>query len=207
MMDIVDRKTKIIKILQEKGEATVKELANVFDVSEMTIYRDIKELEKEGHIKRKHGSVLLRNEEDEEDKIKEKICPVCEKTIIRAHPYKISIENKNIEACCEHCGMILHKQYENKDVFAITYDFITENPITAFNAFYVVGSDAKPCCSPSVIAFSDKKMAEKFVKGFGGKIMSFLEVYDEINKTINLNIKSCCQDKQTINIFQLKKEK
>jgi len=201
----MDRKNKILEILQEKGEATAKELANIFGVSEMTIYRDIKELEKEGHIKRKHGSILLKTEEDE-DKTKENICPVCEKTIIRAHPYKISVDNKNIEACCEHCGMILHKHYEDKDVFAITYDFITENPITAFNAFYVVGSDAKPCCSPSVIPFSDKEIAEKFVKCFGGKVMTFLEVYDEINKTINLNIKSCCQQTETINISKIKKE-
>ncbi len=201
----MDRKEKIVEILQEKGEATVKELANIFNVSEMTIYRDIKELEKEGYIKRKHGSVLLKTEEDEE-KTKDKTCPVCEKVITRAHPYKISLENKTIEACCEHCGMILHKQYEDKDVFAITYDFITENPITAFNAYYVVGSSAKPCCSPSVIPFSDKEMAEKFVKGFGGKVMSFLEVYDEINKTMNLNIKSCCQQTETINISKIKKE-
>jgi DeoR/GlpR family transcriptional regulator of sugar metabolism len=203
---MMNRKEKILEILKEKEQATVKELANIFKVSEMTIYRDIKELEKEGQIKRKHGIVLLKEDEEEENQSKENVCPICEKTITRAHPYKISVENKTIEACCEHCGMILHKNYENKDVFAITYDFITENPITAFDAFYVVGSSAKPCCSPSVIPFSDKKMAENFVKGFGGKVLKFLEVYEEINKTINLNIKSCCQKTEVFNISQLKKE-
>ncbi|PMP62595.1 MAG: DNA-binding transcriptional regulator, partial [Sulfurihydrogenibium sp.] len=49
----INRKKEILKILQERGEVTVKELSHIFKVSEMTIYRDVRELEKEGEIKRK----------------------------------------------------------------------------------------------------------------------------------------------------------
>ena len=192
----MNRKEKILEILHEKKEVTVKELANIFNVSEMTIYRDIKYLEKQGEIIRKHGSILLNTKENKETKTVD-TCPICEKPITRAHPYKIKIENKKtLEACCEHCGFLLHKQYHDKQVSAITYDFITENPITAFNAYYVVGSSAKPCCSPSVIPFSSKEDADKFAKGFGGKVLSFLEAYNEIVNTMNINIKSCCEGKK-----------
>ncbi|MGC8942479.1 MAG: DeoR family transcriptional regulator, partial [Sulfurihydrogenibium sp.] len=62
----INRKKEILKILQERGEVTVKELSHIFKVSEMTIYRDVRELEKEGEIKRKHGSILLNTIENKE---------------------------------------------------------------------------------------------------------------------------------------------
>lgn len=156
----------------------------------MTIYRDIKELEKEGEIKRKHGSVLLNTKENRET-LTVDTCPICEKPITRSHPYKIIVENtKVIEACCEHCGLLLHQKYADKEVSAITYDFITENPISALNAFFVVGSSAVPCCSPSVIPFASREDAEKFQKGFGGKVMTFVEAYNEITNKMNINIKA-----------------
>ncbi len=195
----IDRKKKIVEILKEKGEATVKELSNIFNVSEMTIYRDIKYLEKEGIIKRKHGSVLL-NTHDEVSEQSVKTCPICKKPITKSHPYKITINNsKTVEACCEHCGLILHKNFENEEVSAMTYDFITEKPVSVLDAYYVVGSSAVPCCSPSVIAFISKEDAYKFQKGFGGKVMNFLEAYQEIVSRTSLNVKECCNT----NIFRL----
>ncbi len=202
----MDRKKRILEILKEKNEVTAKELANLFKVSEMTIYRDIKQLEKTGEIIRKHGSILLNTKENKDSKTVD-TCPICEKAITRAHPYKIVIEGKKtLEACCEHCGFLLHQKYEDKEVSAITYDFITENPITAFNAYFVVGSDAQPCCSPSVIPFSSKEMAEKFAKGFGGKVLNFIDAYNEIVNSMNLNLKSCCSNNvQSIKLSDIKK--
>jgi len=85
------RKEKILEILKEKKEVSVKELSKFFNVSEMTIYRDIKELEKEGEIKRKHGSVLL-NEKDSTESLVVDTCPICDKPITRAYPYRITVE-------------------------------------------------------------------------------------------------------------------
>ena len=200
------RKEKILEILKEKKEVSVKELSKFFNVSEMTIYRDIKELEKEGEIKRKHGSVLLNEKENSESLIVD-TCPICDKPITRAYPYRITVEDyKVIEACCEHCGFLLHSKYEEKHVSAITYDFITENPISALNAWYVVGSSAVPCCSPSVIPFASKDDAEKFKKGFGGEVMNFIDAYNSIVNNMNINLKSCCHPQSvTFRIDQLKK--
>ena len=199
------RKEKILEILREKKEITVKELSNIFNVSEMTIYREIKELEKEGEIKRKHGSILL-NTEKEKEKISVLNCPICSKPITRAHPYKIVLKDREIETCCEHCGLMMHKKLENEEVSALTYDFITENPVSALNAYYVVGSEAIPCCSPSVIPFASKTDAEKFAKGFGGKVMSFIDAYNEIVNNMHINMKSCCEpvEKVTFSIKNIK---
>ena len=205
----MDRKERILEILKEKKEVTVKELSNIFNVSEMTIYRDIRELEKAGEIKRQHGSVSLNTVENKESKLV-KTCPVCEKPITRSHPYKITINNtKTVEACCEHCGLILHKKYEDESVSAITYDFITENPVSSLDAYFVVGSSAIPCCTPSVIPFSSKDYAEKFQKGFGGKLLTFVEAYNEIISRSNINMKDCCSGVEPVSfkLNELKKKK
>jgi len=203
MLTDKERKAEILRILREKKEVTVKELSHIFGVSAMTIYRDIRELEREGEVKRKHGSVILNTVENKET-IPIKSCPICEKPITRSHPYKIIVEgSKIVEACCEHCGLMLHQNYAEKNVSALTYDFITEKPINALDAYYVVGSSAVPCCSPSVIPFINKDDAEKFSKGFGGKVLNFIDAYNEIINRMNINIKSCCSPQQPVS-FVLK---
>ncbi len=202
----MSRKEKILQILKERKEVTVKELAKIFNVSEMTIYRDIRELESEGKVRRKHGSVMLQTTDNKVVKTVN-TCPICHKPITRAHPYKITVEDKTYETCCEHCGLLLHKKFEDKEVSAITYDFITENPITAFNAYFVVGSEAKPCCSPSVIPFSSIEDAKKFSKGFGGKVLDFFQAYEEIIQSMNKSLKKdCCSTTTTIKLSSIKKE-
>lgn len=209
-MENINRKQEILKIIRERGEVTVKELSHIFNVSEMTIYRDVRELEKEGEVKRKHGSVLLNTIENKEP-LTLKSCPICSKPITRSHPYKIIVENtKVIEACCEHCGFMLHQKYENQNVSALTFDFITEKPANAIDAYYVVGSSAIPCCSPSVIPFINREDAQKFAKGFGGKVLTFTDAYSEIVNRMNINIKSCCSTSEsniiTFNLSNIKKK-
>lgn len=50
-----ERKLKIVEYVQEHSRASVQELRTIFDVSESTIRRDLKELEESKHIKRTHG--------------------------------------------------------------------------------------------------------------------------------------------------------
>lgn len=190
------RKEKILEILQERERITVKELSNIFKVSEMTIYRDIKGLEKEGKILREHGSVIL-NKYNKNPTLTIDTCPICSKPITRSHPYRIILkDNTIIEACCEHCGILLHQNYKDEEVSAITYDFITENPITSFNAYFVVGSLAIPCCSPSVIPFANIEDAKRFSLGFGGDVLNFIETYERLTKILNMSLKNCCNIKK-----------
>lgn len=58
-MEYKDRKKDIVEILYEKGKITVSELANALFVTEMTIRRDLIELEKSGVVKRYRGGAVL----------------------------------------------------------------------------------------------------------------------------------------------------
>jgi DeoR/GlpR family transcriptional regulator of sugar metabolism len=57
-MELRDRHHKTLNALNEKGEVSVAELSAATGVSEMTIRRDLDELEQEGLLKRVHGGAV-----------------------------------------------------------------------------------------------------------------------------------------------------
>ena len=65
-MKKVERKFKIKLIVNKKGQVTIEELANNFNVTEETIRRDLKELAKENEIKKVHGGALSLKQNTED---------------------------------------------------------------------------------------------------------------------------------------------
>lgn len=58
-MFIEERRDKIIRLLQKDGRVKVKELSDLFDVSDDCIRKDLRMLEKEGQLKRTYGGAIL----------------------------------------------------------------------------------------------------------------------------------------------------
>ncbi|PTM57566.1 DeoR family transcriptional regulator [Desmospora activa DSM 45169] len=58
-----ERKQQILHYLAQQDRASVGELSEAFDVSEVTIRRDLKELEQEGLLRRTHGGALSNRTE------------------------------------------------------------------------------------------------------------------------------------------------
>jgi len=55
------RRMKMLAWLQEEGSARVRDLAEAFSVSEVTIRQDLERLEAEGHVVREHGGAYLKS--------------------------------------------------------------------------------------------------------------------------------------------------
>jgi len=55
------RRHKILEWLREQGSARVRELAQAFSVSEVTVRQDLEKLESDGHIVREHGGAYLKS--------------------------------------------------------------------------------------------------------------------------------------------------
>ncbi len=177
----MDRKEQIIELIPQ-GYRSVKALAQHFGVSLMTIYRDVRELEKEGRLVRKHGELLLREEAGESIEETVPSCAYCTKPIEKRLEFTYRMKRgKFVRACCAHCGLLLYKNLKEEDIEScMTWDFINCRPLSCFSAWYVVGSSATPCCFPSAIAFASKEDAEKFAKGFGGVVLDFEGAVDSI---------------------------
>ena len=58
------RLSKILEIMAQKKRAAVAELAETLEVSEVTVRKDLSQLEAKGLLKREHGYALL-TESDE----------------------------------------------------------------------------------------------------------------------------------------------
>ncbi len=57
------RKDKLLYYIENRGEASVSELMEVAGAcSKMTLWRDLKSLEKDGHIRRVHGGAVIARE-------------------------------------------------------------------------------------------------------------------------------------------------
>ncbi|MDY3845811.1 MAG: DeoR/GlpR family DNA-binding transcription regulator [Eubacteriales bacterium] len=63
-MILNDRQSEIIEFLKTEKRASVKKLAGRFFVSEMTIRRDLKELEREGFLQRYNGGAVYSADYD-----------------------------------------------------------------------------------------------------------------------------------------------
>jgi DeoR/GlpR family transcriptional regulator of sugar metabolism len=61
LMLAVQRRRKILDLLQEEGSARVSTLSRMFSVSEPTIRQDLERLEDEGFITREHGGAFLKS--------------------------------------------------------------------------------------------------------------------------------------------------
>ncbi|MCT4605451.1 MAG: DeoR/GlpR family DNA-binding transcription regulator [Marinisporobacter sp.] len=57
-----ERKEKIIEMLNRRGKIVVKELSQEFDVTEDCIRKDLKNLEKQGMLKRTYGGAVFNRE-------------------------------------------------------------------------------------------------------------------------------------------------
>ena len=60
-----DRQQDILELLYEKGRVSVKEFSKTLWVSEMTIRRDLTEMEKGGYLKRYRGGAMLKSDSRE----------------------------------------------------------------------------------------------------------------------------------------------
>ena len=55
------RRSRMLEWLREEGSARVSELAQAFEVSEVTVRQDLEKLEADGHIMREHGGAYLKS--------------------------------------------------------------------------------------------------------------------------------------------------
>lgn len=89
-MDNNSRKQEILELLYKKGRISVKELSKTLYISEMTVRRDLAEMEKGGYLKRYRGGAILKADFGE--------MPIIERVLIDAN------EKKRL---CEHAKNFL----------------------------------------------------------------------------------------------------
>jgi DeoR/GlpR family transcriptional regulator of sugar metabolism len=165
------RRAQILDWLREHKRAAIDALAEHFDVSSMTIHRDVAELTKTGEVRKIHGGVVLV-EAASVSASAEARCEMCGVSATRMPWLLRTGDGQTHTACCPHCGLMM-LAHTPEISMALTTDFLYGRTVSAKSAFYVVGSSVQTCCAPSVLSFCCAEDAERFVRGFGGEALGF----------------------------------
>jgi len=171
------RRTQMLDWLRDNKRAAIETLAEHFNVSAMTIHRDVAELVKTGVVQKIHGGVVWV--ENIPVAAAEGKCEMCNLAAGRI-PFVIrESEGQTHTACCPHCGLML-LMHAREVSSVLTTDFLYGKTVSAKAASYVVGSTVQICCAPSVLSFICLDDAQRFVHGFGGALMTYAEAMESL---------------------------
>ena len=87
-------------------------------------------------------------------------------------------EGKDFVTCGVQCGLTLHLQLKEKFKSATASDLLSNRSFDAQKGFYVYKSTVITDMAPGFISFITKANAEKFQKGFGGKVVTYQEALE-----------------------------
>lgn len=181
-----ERQRQIKDWIQTRQNLKISELSEWLGVSEMTIHRDVKALVEEGVVVKTFGGIsLVRQYTGNHSNASE--CVYCSRQIKDNLAYRLILPNDRIEtACCAHCGLLRHKQLGDRVVQAICRDFLRHTTISAALTTFVVDTTLDlGCCQPQVLTFEYLEHARKFMKGFGGTVLSFSEALETVDSKMH----------------------
>ena len=188
------RRNELLALINATGAISLKELTSQFDVTKMTIHRDLEFLEKRGLIRRIFGGAVPVNADGTDPSAAATplpprvlplsapsvdACLVCRRPVSQHLLYSITFASgEQWYACCPHCGLSAHQRHLETISSAMTSDFISGRPHPAHRSHFLMGSMAAPCCTPSILTFEHETEAEQFQRGFGGRIGTLREAFD-----------------------------
>lgn len=87
-------------------------------------------------------------------------------------------EGKEFVTCGVQCGLTLHLRLKEKFKTAMATDLLSNRSMDAQKGFYVYKSTVITDMAPGFISFVTRANAEKFQKGFGGKVVTYQEALE-----------------------------
>ncbi len=93
-------------------------------------------------------------------------------------------DGSRVVTCGAQCGLLLEAAKGVQRAWAT--DFITGRRIDASKAWYVVGSSAVPDMAPGAIAFASREDAERFRRGFGGRVLGWAEAREALKAQMGM---------------------
>ena len=167
-----NRRQQIRDYLNEHGAVQIGALSAKFAVSEMTIHRDLAQLEAEGHLRKVRGGAVPVTPPSPANA---EACFMCQSTPRSQTQMTLHLTGGAVQrACCPHCGLYGLRTFGEQITAVFVTDFLRGNTISAQAAAYVVNPAITICCKPSIIAFQKREDAVRFQRGFGGDVLNFV---------------------------------
>ncbi|HEY53195.1 MAG TPA: DeoR family transcriptional regulator [Caldilineae bacterium] len=175
-----ERRQIILEHLENSGRVRVSELTEILDVSRMTIHRDLSQLADEGHLEKVFGGAVARQSSDKDG------CAMCGMAPRERTAFVLQCaDGSQLQACCPHCGIMLLSA-RPQVVSALAADYLHGRMVNVRTATFLVDPDLTVCCTPTVLCFQDRDEAEKFQRGFGGKVMDLVNTQSYLRASMTL---------------------
>ena len=179
-----ERRKAILKLATINGNVSTRGLAQRFNVSRMTINRDLRSLEETGTLKPIHGGAIPNTQPHQTSG--QSFCSLCDKPAIPHQSYQLQHPEQARETfCCAYCGLQSQLQNQSSTHYYAT-DMISGKSLPAQNAFFLIRSSATPCCHPSILTFADEAEVVTFRSAFGGVIGRIAEALDFLRTELTL---------------------
>ncbi|MFS0612172.1 DeoR family transcriptional regulator [Lederbergia ruris] len=179
----IERQQQILIWLEEEGNLRISDISKRFNVSEMTVYRDIKPLLDQKKVLKTSKGISIPPKQS----IPPDVCTYCLKPAkSRFSVQLIKIDQEIETTCCAHCGLLRYKDIEKDVSQVICRDFLKDTTISAKMATFMLGTNLNlNCCEPQVLVFESFQQAIQFQTGFGGELYSFEEAVVAIDEKMN----------------------
>ncbi len=156
------RRQEILRLLRQRGGLAVRELCDYFQVSRMTIHRDLRQLERNRLVARIHGGLVSAGQF-----VGESRC-ACQRALLPHQQSRLLLPSGEVHFCC--CSCAFQHLAERSPKLLWVSDFMTGQTLLATDAYYLMNSMAIPCCQPSILSFAEEGDVLNFRSGFGGAI-------------------------------------
>jgi len=94
----------------------------------------------------------------------------------------VTTEGEEYVTCGVQCGLILTLNIKEKFKSATMTDLFSHKTIPSEKGWYVFKSSIITDMSPGLIGFANKLHAEKFIKGFGGELLTYQQGLEKASK-------------------------
>lgn len=187
-----ERRQQILSLLEEQGTVSIGDLSRAFGVSEMTVHRDLDQLAASGHLRKVRGgavpAAVPATKEPVHVETAAGSCQACHMPLRPQTQVTLHLaDGSQRRTCCPHCGLITLAQLGDEVSLASVTDFLHGRTVSAKAAYYVVDPVITICCMPTTIAFQRLEDAERFQRGFGGKVQSLRDATDYIQKAMQIS--------------------
>jgi len=177
-----ERRKIILEELETSGRVHAGDLSENFNVSRMTIHRDLSRLAKKGFLEKVFGGAVSVGSKP----VRRDTCAMCEREVQERTAFVVQCEDDlQLKACCPHCGIMLLST-RSQVVSALATDFLHAHMINVRSATFLVNPDLTVCCTPTVLCFQRRDEAEKFQSGFGGEVMDLQQTQAHLRESMAL---------------------
>jgi hypothetical protein len=170
-MKTVQRRQRLISLIREQKRVSLHEIKESFDGSTMTLHRDLAVIEAQGLIRRYFGGVVSTENVTPEFAPADALGYMSGRTnpVTSRSAYMTTFtDGQQSVSCCPVSGLKIHLGHNGNIASAAATDLVSCRLVPAESAYFLIGSNAEPCCSPSILAFADIEQARRFQTGFGG---------------------------------------